>query len=114
MIGDQPNQPDINFSFKKSKIGGQLRSCMHKWFQEFKWIHYSENEDKVYCFYCIKNVHEKKSNAGDKDTFTYSGFNSWNKAKERFKLHESSKEHEDAYFKYVEVPKSLHFLREVP
>lgn len=59
-IGDSPNQPSSSFKFKKTKISGQNRCCSHNWFPQFEWLHYSENEDKLYCFYCVKSLKEGK------------------------------------------------------
>ena len=108
-IGDEPNQPNSSFSFKKRVIGGINRNFQHKWFLEFPWLHYSENEDRVFCFYCIKCI--QNGLKGDKNfsksvNFTHQGFNNWNKALERFRIHQNSEEHCWAKFKIVDAPKS--------
>ena len=108
-IGDEPNQPNSSFSFKKRVIGGTNRNFQHKWFLEFPWLHYSENEDRVFCFYCIKCI--KNGLKGDKNfsksvNFTHQGFNNWNKALERFRIHQDSEEHCWAKCKIVDAPKS--------
>ena len=108
-IGDEPNQPNSSFSFKKRVIGGTNRNFQHKWFLEFPWLHYNEEEDSVFCFYCIKCI--KFGLKGDKNfskivTFTHQGFHSWNKAVERFRMHQESEEHGWAKWKIVDAPKS--------
>lgn len=96
-IGEKPHQPKI--MFKKTKIFGTLRSFAYKWFLEFPWLHYSEADDKAYCFYCVRCIKMKLTheNCFSKATaFTYDGFNFWNKGPERFKMHQNSEEHKEA------------------
>ena len=87
-IGEKPHQPDI--SFKKSVIAGTSRNFHYKWFSEFNCLHFNEAEDKVYCFGCIKCIKENlsKKNFSKAKAFTYNGFNFWNKAHGRFRLHQ--------------------------
>ena len=61
IIGNSPNQPDSNFVFKISNFGGRNRSFQHEWFSKFPWLHYNEEEDKAYCFYCVKTVKKELS-----------------------------------------------------
>ena len=97
IIGFSANHPNSNFQFPKRNIFWRQRCCMHEWFVKYSWLHYVENEDKVYCFLCVKSLKENlfpnKSIAKSAEAFTYNGFNFWNKASERFKMHEDSKEH---------------------
>jgi hypothetical protein len=51
---DAPNQPR-HFNFPKRCFGKdkvRFRQFQPQWFEKFKWIHYSEDEDKVYCHPC--------------------------------------------------------------
>ena len=102
IIEDTPHQPKRSFQFPRRDFSGRIRGFMHEWFTKFSWLHYDEAEDRAYCFLCVKclkeNMFANKSSAKSADAFTYDGFNSWNKAIERFKLHEDSKEHKDAKF----------------
>ena len=82
-IEDTPNQPNSTFIFKKREIGGFKRNFNHKWFAEYKWLHYCEKEHKVFCFYCVKCI--QLGLKGDKNfsksvAFTHEGFDYWNKA----------------------------------
>ena len=64
-IGDKPHQPNSSFIFKKREFSaGYKRNFQHKWFTDYPWIHYSESDDKAYCFHCIKCI--KNDLKGDK------------------------------------------------
>ena len=103
-ISDKPHQPNI--TFKKTTIAGKTRSFQYKWFTEYPWLHYSEAQDKAYCFNCVKSIGEKLSNKNfsKAKAFTYDGFDFWNKGPERFKMHQLSVEHKEATCK-VEAQK---------
>ena len=97
-IGDLPHQPR-EFPFKNVKIGGQSRSFKAKYFDEFEWLDFSEHEEKVYCFHCIKSIKDGKSfrNGSVPKTFTHTGFSNWKNVPNAFKKHQNSKEHQDAF-----------------
>ena len=97
LIGDLPHQPH-EFPFKNVKIGGQNRSFKAKYFDEFKWLDFSEHEEKVYCFTCIKSIKHGKTfrNNSVPTAFTHNGFSAWQKVPNKFKEHQNSKEHQDA------------------
>ena len=80
---------------------------MHDWFKKYSWLHYNETEDMAYCFVCIKSLKENLRTTQDTSSaaFTHQGFDFWNKAVERFKMHEESKEHKDSNFLLLEGPK---------
>ena len=101
-IGESPHHPSQNFPFKKKKIGKNYYNFKLEWLAKFDWIHFVENEDKVYCFYCVKSLKEKicslKSASASNDSktaFIYNGFDQWQKAQERFQLHQNSQQHKD-------------------
>ena len=100
-IGEKPNQPNIQF--KKSLISGKMRNFQYKWFIEFPWLHYNESEDKAYCFLCTKCIKQNLSQKmfSKAQSFTYDGFNYWNKGPERFKMHQLSEEHKEANCKIM-------------
>ena len=37
-------------------FGNKQRSFRPLWFKKFKWLHYDEENDKAYCFVCIKTI----------------------------------------------------------
>jgi hypothetical protein len=104
-IGDKPHQPNSSYQFKKTNFSGKNRNFQHEWFATFPWLHYSEVEDKAYCFYCVKCIKEKLStkNFSKSESFTHDGFNYWNKASERFRMHQESKEHIETKWKVFEA-----------
>ena len=99
-VGNSPHHPTRNYEFKKTKIGEQYRSCKIEWFDKFPWLHYDEVHDKLFCFYCIKCAEQNKSlsSCRRKGNFIYKGFSNWKKANDKFRKHENSIAHKDAFF----------------
>ena len=88
-----------------TKFGDQNRSCQSKWFKEFGWLHYDESRNRVFCYYCVQAVQEKKLlNTKADDAFTKSGFFNWKKAMDKFKAHQSSQCHKESVEKVSEKP----------
>ena len=57
-----PHQP-TNFLFPKLSFGQRTpvcRSFQKKWFSTYRWLHYDENKDAVFCFLCKKADSEGK------------------------------------------------------
>ena len=105
-VGEKPNQPPSTFKFPVTKIGDRNRSCQSKWFEEFGWLHYDESRNRVFCYYCVQAVQEKKLfNTKAEDAFTKSGFFNWKNAIAKFKAHESSQCHRESLEK---VKNSVH------
>ena len=105
-IGENPHQPDRSFEFPKRDFSGRKRNFQHEWFTKFSWLHYDEAQDKAYCFICVKSMKENlcPKNFSNSEAFTYHGFDYWNKAFERFKMHEESKEHKDSRILLQKAP----------
>lgn len=96
-LREVPNQyqPSKSFSFPKQKDGrNRNRSAQHRWFSEFKWLHYDVKKDAVFCHTCLKAC----SMAGDKSdwlketeaAFILKGFSNWKDGTVRFAKHEKS------------------------
>ena len=49
----EPFQP-ANFRFPKKLCGKQNRAFQSKWFLEFRWLHYNEQNDSVFCIICVQ------------------------------------------------------------
>ena len=49
----EPFQP-ANFMFPKKLCGKQNRAFQSKWFIEFRWLHYNEQNDSVFSFICVQ------------------------------------------------------------
>lgn len=76
------------------------RSFQSKWQITFPWLLYDGDNDKVFCKICKETMSSgvsapKKTSKQEESikAFSQSGFSSWNKALERFKMHETSEIH---------------------
>ena len=106
----KPNQPGENRSFPTKTFGNKQRS-----FCAFKWLHYDEQNDKEYCFVCIKaietnNMSEESPRRSTKsDSFVQNGYHNWKTALEkgrRFERHEKADYHREAVLSYKIAPSS--------
>jgi len=43
-----------DFNFPKKLGGKQNRASQSKWFPEFPWLYYNEQNDSVFCFICVQ------------------------------------------------------------
>lgn len=87
-----PFQPPLKF-FLRIKIGYYYRSFQEKWYDSFKWLEYSIDLDRVFCFSCRLFMHSNL-NAGHQDPiFSKTGFNNWHLATSLFIKHKNSKSH---------------------
>ena len=79
-----------NFRFRKKLCGKQNRAFQSKWFLVFRWLHYNEQNDSVFCFICVQqNAKLNLRTARNKElAFTSEGFSNWKKALTRFKEHQ--------------------------
>ena len=73
---DRPFHPPQNFVFPKKQQGKQKRSCQAKWFVNFPWLHYNQQNDSVLCFNCMKQDQQGNLRAATKKemAFISSGF----------------------------------------
>ena len=63
-------RPLKSYAFPKTAIGNQERPCQYQWFEDYKWLHYNERKDCVFCYFCIK--HQAKLSAEhNKDQYTF-------------------------------------------
>ena len=91
-IPNEPSQPKL--LFPKRNFGSQQRAFCAKWYKQYPWLHYSQEEDSVLCFYCATAVQQKIPLTGYADkTFAQTGFNNWQKALHKFRKHELSRCH---------------------
>ena len=89
VISDTPHQP-AGFKFPRREIGKQHRSFQPIWFSKWKWLHYSESDDKVFCHTCVKAVRDfKMSSKNAEESFLTRGYNNWKAATDAFRKHES-------------------------
>ena len=101
---DKPHQlRNFNYpsrTFGKTKL--VRRAFRNDWYTKWKWLHYDETLDAVFCFHCSKAEQEGKLRTTTKDlSFISKGFVNW---KEAFKKHEKSKCHQDANQVMIVLP----------
>ena len=88
----EKHYPPKEFIFPKTKIGSRNRSCgQHKWFNDYPWLHYDLDKNKVFCFYSMKHSSKLTPEKNKDPAFITAGFKSWHKALECFKYHQNSK-----------------------
>ena len=99
----------MNLTF--SKIAGKketfARSFQSKWFHDFNWLHYQEDQDAVYCFTCLKAIEINalsELSLKQSDVFTKCGYKNWKKALEKnkgFNKHQNSSAHKEATARFI-------------
>lgn len=111
---DKPNQPK-NFIFPKKPYGKQNRSFQKVWFEEYPWLHYSEEKDVAYCYICInQNIRGNLTSAKNLEkAFISTGYSNWKKALLRFKEHQSSECHNVAVHYEMVIPKTQPDIAEI-
>ena len=106
-ISEKPYHPPSSFKFPTRKFGNLNRCAQSQWFTSYSWLHYDQQNDQVYCYFCVKSYKEKKqSNTKIEAAFISTGFSNWKKALERFKSHETSACHKESMLRVVKAPKS--------
>jgi hypothetical protein len=107
-LGSKPHQP-IKTDFPKRLFGTKMRSFQTSWFQQWPWLHYSEVQDKVFCYYCVKATKQGLEICKSDPCFISNGFNNWKSATERnrgFRKHEESEMHKNSIDRLLIVPNS--------
>ena len=104
-----PHQP-TEFDFPKRAFGKKsmaYRSFQPSWFKTWKWLHYDEGRDVVFCHTCVTAVKSGKlklaGNAKD-SAFLFNGFSNWKDATVALRSHELSTLHSSAVHQIVTVP----------
>ena len=103
----KPNQPvssNILACTKRYQGQGksrQARFVQASWFDHYPWLSLCETRYRLFCFYCSNAENRKMMTFSTKGDATFSrlGFTNWKKATERFKRHESSQAHSEAFMK---------------
>ncbi len=68
-IADSPRQPGPDFKFPKRSFGKTkivYRSFQQSWFSKWRFLHYREDNDTVFCHTCLKMFKEKKDMTASK------------------------------------------------
>ena len=89
-----------SFNFP-SRAFGEAKKIHHsfqsKWFDKYKWLHYSEARDAAYCYTCKTADEQKKLRTKYKESsFISRGFTNWKDGTVGFNKHESSECHKEA------------------
>ena len=97
-----------NFRFSKKLCGKQNRAFQSKWFLKFRWLHYNEQNDSVFCFICVQqNAKLNMCAARNKElAFISEGSSNSKKALTRFKEHQLSDCHKLAIDYQMNFPKT--------
>ena len=102
-IASEPHQPR-RFNFPKREFGKKSimrRSFQAGWFAKWRWLHYREDDDTVFCHTCVKAFTELNMSARNaEDTFISRGFSNWKLATSVFRQHEVSNCHKEAVEDY--------------
>ena len=96
-LGNDPYHPPIQFEFPKRLMSGINRSAQHVWFQKYPWLHYEEQLDKLFCYYCAKSaeVFQQQPSKAE-ETYISRGFKAWNRALDSFLKHQDSECHKNS------------------
>ena len=76
--------------------------------------HYSEDQDVVLCFTCVQ-AHSKNKltwSANVEAAFLSKGFANWKDATVKFEKHQTSKYHQEAVLKVVNIPATTQDIAE--
>ena len=96
-IGDAPNQPRKH-AFPKCSFGAKRRAFNVSWFDRWKWLHYLECSDSVFCYVCITAYKKGSFTCHRKENaFISKGFRNWKKATDRFVQHANSDCHRETF-----------------
>ena len=96
-IGDKPHKPS-KFKFPKRSFGQKTvvsRAFQGTWFLRWSWLHYVEDDDKAYCFHCVKAYQQNHlhSVGSLESVYISDGFTNWKEASVRFPKHKESNCH---------------------
>ncbi|XP_060879641.1 zinc finger MYM-type protein 1-like [Metopolophium dirhodum] len=108
-IDEEPYQPNLK-NYPKTTYGTgrtkRTRSFQFCWYEQFKWIEYSQSENAVYCFPC-RFFSLKQKNDSD-SMFISTGYTNWKNAMSSrgFLRHDNSDEHKNCTISWVEFKKN--------
>ncbi len=110
LIPDSSNQPEQ--SFPQRIFGTQKQSFCSSWYGKYKWLHYLEGTDRVFCYYC--SVADKRGLKTWKDeTFSKTEFCNWKKALNKCDKHEQTMSHREAIGVVVTIPSTTKNVKEM-
>ena len=117
ILKNKPHQPR-EYCFPKRSFGNNnptFRSFVANWFDKWTWLHYSEEEDKAYCWVCMKARRDKLLTKTKTDpAFTETGYQNWKNAstKKGFIKHEESSSHKEAVERVIKIKRQTQDIGE--
>ena len=96
--------PPKSYAFPKTTRNRE-QPCQYQWFEDYKWVHYDEGKDCMFCYFCIKHQAKLSVEHHKHPAYVSTGFRSWKKVPKCFKEHEQSKCHTPALVYEIVVPK---------
>ena len=95
----------------------EKHSFQSKWFKTWKWLHYIESEDVVFCHTCVKAIKGKEMVALEKllseSPFISGGFSNWKDATRCFGRHKESSMHLTAVESVFVIPRTHEDIKEM-
>ena len=111
-----PHQPR-NLKFPSRNFGKKTivsRSFQAGWFDRYKWLHYDERTDAVFCHTCRSAKEKNRLKSSRKDaSFISRGFTNWKDAILSFSKHETSECHKEAIDSMLVLPKTTRDIGEM-
>ena len=89
-------QPGSHYSVPLIQLGKKKCSCQAFCFNNFSWVHYSEEKDSVFCIFCIKYKGKLTAEHNMEEAYITKGFNYWKKALKAFVDHQQFNAHKAA------------------
>ena len=103
-----PNQP-MNKTFPSKEYSGKSRRFQATFFTKYKWLHWDESVQSVYCQPChnirLLGLKLLVSDRSGDNAFSTTGYQSWRTPTLDFQKHEQSEKHKEC------VAKWLHHIR---
>jgi len=102
----EPNQP-MDKQFDSIVIQGHARRFNSKYFKEFSWLDWNEQQQKVYCFPCRKIRQSDASllYKSHEPSFVDTGFCNWHDVSRKLKKHDQSDSHRECMEKWASMQK---------
>lgn len=105
---------------EQKSVTGPGRSFQEHWVKVYPWITYDAEKRKAFCSVCQEaarlGVNLNKQSVRDQravSAFVEMGFSTWNKALERFKIHEQSDLHRGAVLGLSNIKKGVNVLASI-
>lgn len=117
-IPEVPFHPPKDFKFPKTsrmrtvtdKIGNakqitESRSCQHKWFEKWSFLHYDVESDSLFCHSCAHATYNKHLFVAPESSqvFVNTGYKNFHDPNKGIKKHINSKSHKDSVLKLANL-----------